>query len=112
MSIYEAVGIGYVIIGTAAFTVQVIYCAAKGLGYIQRLIQRAHGFDDTEHGGDDTERRQRLGHRHQRMVGRQLALHDGMNLLIHQRKFGGIESIPGRCGDRSRESQASQKRDT
>jgi len=41
MSIYEAVGICYVIIGTAAFTVQVIYCAAKGLGYIQRLIQRA-----------------------------------------------------------------------
>jgi len=34
-----------------------------------------------------------------------------LNLLIHLRKFGGIESIIGRCGDRSRENQASQKRD-
>jgi hypothetical protein len=34
-----------------------------------------------------------------------------LNLLIHLRKFGGIESIPGRGGDRSRESQANQKRD-
>ena len=41
MSIYEVLGIGYVVAGTAAFTVQLIYCTIKGLAYIQRLIQRA-----------------------------------------------------------------------
>ena len=41
MSIYEVLGIGYVVAGTATFTVQLIYCAVKGLSYIQRLIQRA-----------------------------------------------------------------------
>jgi hypothetical protein len=41
MSIYEALGIGYVIAGTAAFTVQIIYFAAKGVAYMRRLIQRA-----------------------------------------------------------------------
>jgi len=41
MSIYEVLGTGYVIAGTAVFTVQLIYCAVKGLAYMQRLIQRA-----------------------------------------------------------------------
>jgi hypothetical protein len=41
MSIYEALGIGYVIASTAAFTVQAVYFAAKGLACVQRLIQRA-----------------------------------------------------------------------
>ena len=41
MTIYEALGIFYVIAGTLVFTVEVIYFAAKGLTYIQRLIQRA-----------------------------------------------------------------------
>jgi hypothetical protein len=41
MDIYEALGIGYVVAGTAVFTVQVIYFAAKGVRYVHRLIQRA-----------------------------------------------------------------------
>ena len=41
MNIFEVLGIGYVIAGTAAFTIQVVYFAAKGLAYMQRLIQRA-----------------------------------------------------------------------
>ena len=41
MDIYEVLGIGYVITATAVFTVQVVYFAAKGLAYTQRLIQRA-----------------------------------------------------------------------
>jgi hypothetical protein len=42
MSIYEALGIGYVIVGTTFFTAQVIYFGAKGVSYMERLIQRAH----------------------------------------------------------------------
>ena len=41
MSIYEVLGTGYVIAGTVAFTIQLVYCAVKGLAYMQRLIQRA-----------------------------------------------------------------------
>jgi len=41
MSIYEALGIGYVIAGTAIFTVQVIYFSAKGVRYMHRLVERA-----------------------------------------------------------------------
>jgi hypothetical protein len=41
MSIYEALGIGYVIAGTSFFTAQVVYFGAKGVGYMQRLIHRA-----------------------------------------------------------------------
>ena len=41
MSIYEALGMGYVVAATAAFTAELIYFAAKGLIYLQRLIQRA-----------------------------------------------------------------------
>jgi hypothetical protein len=41
MNIYEVLGLAYVITATAAFTVQVVYFAVKGLAYVQRLIQRA-----------------------------------------------------------------------
>jgi len=41
MSLYETLGIVYVIVGTVLFTSEVIYCATKGLAYMQRLIQRA-----------------------------------------------------------------------
>jgi hypothetical protein len=41
MSIYEALGMGYVITGTIFFTAQVIYFGTKGVSYLQRLIERA-----------------------------------------------------------------------
>ena len=41
MNIYEVLGLAYVITATAAFSVQVVYFATKGLTYVQRLIQRA-----------------------------------------------------------------------
>ena len=41
MSIYEALGIGYVIASTTIFSAQIIYFAIKGLNYIHRLIMRA-----------------------------------------------------------------------
>jgi hypothetical protein len=41
MSIYEVLGIGYVIAGTTFFTAQVIYFGVKGVSYVHRLVQRA-----------------------------------------------------------------------
>ena len=41
MSIYEALGIGYVLASTTIFTAQVIYFGAKGISYMNRLVQRA-----------------------------------------------------------------------
>jgi hypothetical protein len=41
MSIYEALGVGYVVISTAFFTAQVIYFGIKGLDYMHRLVERA-----------------------------------------------------------------------
>jgi hypothetical protein len=41
MSIYEALGMGYVIASTTFFTAQVIYFGAKGVSYMHRLVQRA-----------------------------------------------------------------------
>jgi hypothetical protein len=41
VSIYEALGIGYVVAGTTIFSAQLIYFAIKGLNYVHRLVQRA-----------------------------------------------------------------------
>jgi hypothetical protein len=41
VSIYEALGIGYVVLCTAIFSAEMIYFALKGLNYVHRLINRA-----------------------------------------------------------------------
>jgi len=41
MSVYEAIGLGYVLAGTTVFTAEVIYFGAKGVGYMHRLFLRA-----------------------------------------------------------------------
>ena len=41
MSIYEALGIGYVLVSTTVFTAQAAYFAIKGVNYMHRLVQRA-----------------------------------------------------------------------
>jgi len=41
MSIYEALGIAYVLVSTTIFTAEVIYFSLKGVSYLQRLVQRA-----------------------------------------------------------------------
>ncbi len=53
--------------------------------HLRRLVERAHGLDDAEHRGDDAERRERLGDRHHRVIGLQLVVLDGLDLLVHQR---------------------------
>jgi hypothetical protein len=46
VSFYETVGFGYTILATVVFTVQVIYCAIKGLGVIRHYIERGRGGPD------------------------------------------------------------------
>ncbi|PYR95250.1 MAG: hypothetical protein DMG16_30675 [Acidobacteria bacterium] len=41
MSIYEALGIGYVLASTAIVTAEMIYFGARGVSYMHRLVQRA-----------------------------------------------------------------------
>lgn len=41
MSIYEALGIGYVVVGATFFTGQVVYFGIKGVSYMHRLVERA-----------------------------------------------------------------------
>ena len=41
MSVYEALGFGYILASTAVFTAEVSYFVAKGVGHMHRLIQRA-----------------------------------------------------------------------
>ena len=53
--------------------------------HLRRLVERAHRLDDAEHRGDDAERRQRLRDRHHRVIGLQLVVLDGLDLLVHQR---------------------------
>jgi len=48
MSIYEALGMGYVIAGTTFFTAQVIYFGAKGVSYMERLIRRAQAEENLD----------------------------------------------------------------
>jgi hypothetical protein len=48
MSIYEALGIGYVVISTAFFTAQVIYFGIKGLDYMHRLVERAQAEESLD----------------------------------------------------------------
>ena len=40
MSIFETIGIAYVILATTLFTVELIYCAAKGLNSLRHLLAR------------------------------------------------------------------------
>jgi hypothetical protein len=41
VSIYEALGIGYVVVGTTFFTGQVLYFGLKGVSHMLRLFERA-----------------------------------------------------------------------
>ena len=48
MTIFEALGIGYVLASTAVFTAEVIYFGAKGVGYMHHLIQRAQAEESLD----------------------------------------------------------------
>lgn len=43
MSFFETIGFGYTILATVVFTVQVIYCAAKGVSVLWHFVERGRG---------------------------------------------------------------------
>jgi hypothetical protein len=43
LSFFETIGFGYTILATVVFTVQVIYCAAKGVGVLRHFVERGQG---------------------------------------------------------------------
>jgi hypothetical protein len=46
LSIFETIGVAYVILATALFTVELIYCSVKGLNNLRHLLSRGQGGDE------------------------------------------------------------------
>lgn len=43
MSFFETIGFGYTILAAVVFTVEVIYCAAKGVSVLRHFVERGRG---------------------------------------------------------------------
>lgn len=43
MSIFETIGIVYTILATTFFTVELVYCSAKGVANLRHLLARGQG---------------------------------------------------------------------
>ena len=46
MNIFETIGLAYTILATTVFTLEVIYCCAKGIGALRHLLARGAGADE------------------------------------------------------------------
>lgn len=46
MSIFETIGVAYVILATALFTVELIYCSVKGLNNLRHLLSRGQNGEE------------------------------------------------------------------
>jgi hypothetical protein len=46
LSIFETIGIGYVILATTVFTVELAYCSVKGVGSLRHLLRRGQGGEE------------------------------------------------------------------
>jgi len=46
LSIFETIGIAYTVLATTLFTVEVIYCSAKGLNNLRHLLARGQGGEE------------------------------------------------------------------
>jgi hypothetical protein len=43
LSIFETIGLAYVILATAIFTIELIYCSVKGVSALHHLLTRGQG---------------------------------------------------------------------
>jgi hypothetical protein len=48
LNIYEAAGIGYVLLATTIFTVAVVYFAITGLKHVHRLVMRGQAEENLD----------------------------------------------------------------
>jgi hypothetical protein len=46
LNIFETIGVAYTILATAIFTIELIYCSAKGLGALRHLLSRGQGGEE------------------------------------------------------------------
>ena len=46
MNVFEAIGIAYTILATTLFTVELVYCGAKGLSNLRHLLARGQGGEE------------------------------------------------------------------
>jgi hypothetical protein len=46
LSIFETIGVAYVILATALFTVELIYCSVKGFSAMRHLLSRGQGGEE------------------------------------------------------------------
>jgi hypothetical protein len=46
LTIFETIGIAYTILATTLFTVELIYCSAKGLNNLRHLLARGQGGEE------------------------------------------------------------------
>ena len=56
MNIFETIGIGYVILATAVFTLELVYCAVKGVSALRHLLARGQGAPERRGVGDTSKR--------------------------------------------------------
>ena len=57
MSIFETIGIVYTILATTLFTVQLVYCSAKGLNNMRHLLARGSGGEERRKSADRGEKK-------------------------------------------------------
>jgi hypothetical protein len=43
LNVFETIGIAYVILATALFTLELVYCSVKGIGTLRHLLDRGSG---------------------------------------------------------------------
>jgi uncharacterized membrane protein YbaN (DUF454 family) len=46
LSIFETIGIAYTVLATTLFTVEVVYCSAKGLNNLRHLLARGQNGEE------------------------------------------------------------------
>jgi hypothetical protein len=52
LSIFETIGVGYVILATAVFTVELVYCSIKGVNNLRHLLDRGAGGEERRKSAD------------------------------------------------------------
>jgi hypothetical protein len=56
VSIFETIGMAYTILATTIFTVELIYCSAKGLSSLRHLLARGQGAPERRGSADASKR--------------------------------------------------------
>ena len=52
MTIFETIGIAYTILATTFFTIELIYCAVKGVSNLRHLLARGQGGPERRGSGE------------------------------------------------------------